>query len=391
MIRTDGIFDASAQTITFIDPIDKRLLGIINNDTRGVIIYNSFDSAKTGTLVGLVLTLDFDTTSMADSDDLKVFYSNTGTTQKVEEQSPLDITGLATSENQESTINQAIKDYDILKEFINSIKKEESGEINTIDENLRMVLGTERLITSTKKLNVNAIPDYFVTSKMLAPVTNSSFMMDVTSYSSLAIQLSGTWTGTITFECSSDGGNFIALNGIAVNGTAIISTATANGIYRFNVAGLIKVQVRFSTATSGTPIVQFIASPETSSLIVNTVTIAGAVTTTDSILPTSITTQANPAKIIPVAPTLPTSGINNFLASYFPQIFQRLRVESAGSNRVPFKQEDNTDKILTSDDNVRLLLQNILRQLEILNIFKYQELERNGHPNLKIPDGFNEN
>jgi hypothetical protein len=218
-------------------------------------------------------------------------------------------------------------------------------------------------------------------------------MIDVLGYCSLAIQISGTWAGTLSFECSVDGANFISLNGMAVNGTTIISSSTTNNIYRFNIAALYKVQVRFTTATSGNPIVQFMASPEPSSLISNTITIpaiTGAVTTTDSILPGSITTQANPAKIIPVAPTLPTSGINNFLSSCFPQIFQRLRVESAGSARVPFSQEDNTNKLKTVDEDNRLLLQSILRQLEISNIFKFQELDRNGHPNLKVPDGFNE-
>ena len=117
-------------------------------------------------------------------------------------------------------------------------------------------------------------------------------------------------------------------------------------------------------------------------------TVAGAVTTTDSILPGSITTQSKPTAIIPVAPTL-SAGVNNFLAK-FPQIFQRLRVENAGDQSVPFAQEQNTNKTLTSDDNVRVLLQDILTQIKIFNSFKYQELDKNGHPNLYIPEGFEE-
>jgi hypothetical protein len=372
-------FNSVSKTITFLDYTNIRLDGVLGiiNVTDNIEIFNFLDPSKGGTTLNNVLTLDYDTSSMNNVDKLLIYYDDS---QKV-------------STDTNSQLQQAIKDTDIFKDFINSIKKEESGELNTVDENLRNILGTEVLVTRSKKLNVNAIPDYYITSQTLALVTNASFISDVSGYSSLGIQVSGTWTGTISFEGSVNGGEFIALNGIAVNGTAIVSSATANGIFRFNVASLIKVQVRFSTATTGNPTVMLAASSEPSSLILNTLTlpaITGAVTTTDSILPSSITTQAAPAKIIPVAPTLPTSGINNFLASYFPQIFQRLRVESAGSNKTPFKQEDNTDKLTVGNDEERVLLQNILRQLEISNIFKYQQLERNGHPNLRIPDGFNE-
>ena len=373
-------FNSISKTITFLDYTNIRLDGVLGiiNVTDSIEIFNFLDPSKGGTTLNNILTLDYDTSLMNDLDRLLIYYDDS---QKV-------------STDTNSQLQQAIEDADTFKDFATNLKREpDSGELNTVDENLRKILGTEVLVTRSKKLNVNAIPDYYITSTTLALVTNASFMSDVSGYSSLGIQISGTWTGTISFEGSVNGGEFVALNGIAINGTAIVSSATANGIYRFNVAALLKVQVRFSTATTGNPTVMLIASPEPSSLILNTLTlpaITGAVTTTDSVLPSSITTQATPAKVIPVAPTLPTSGINNFLASYFPQIFQRLRVESAGSNKTPFKQEDNTDKLTVGNDEERVLLQNILRQLEISNIFKYQQLERNGHPNLRIPDGFNE-
>jgi len=373
-------FNSVARTITFLDYTNIRIDGVLGiiNVTTNIEIFNFLDPSKGGTTLNNILTLDYDTSLMNDLDRLLIYYDDS---QKV-------------STDTNSQLQQAIEDADTFKDFATNLKREpDSGELNTVDENLRKILGTEVLVTRSKKLNVNAIPDYYITSTTLALVTNASFMSDVSGYSSLGIQISGTWTGTISFEGSVNGGEFVALNGIAINGTAIVSSATANGIYRFNVAALLKVQVRFSTATTGNPTVMLIASPEPSSLILNTLTlpaITGAVTTTDSVLPSSITTQAAPAKVIPVAPILPTSGINNFLASYFPQIFQRLRVESAGSNKTPFKQEDNTDKLTVGNDEERVLLQNILRQLEISNIFKYQQLERNGHPNLRIPDGFNE-
>ena len=290
-----------------------------------------------------------------------------------------------------------VHDDDVI-ENLTFIKNPETGEINTIDDNVRMVLGTERLVTNGK-LNVNAIPEYRVQKNILATVTNAVQMIDVTGQSSLAIQVLGSWTGTLTFECSLDGGTFIPIYGIAINGVSILSSCTANGIYRFNVAGLTKVQVRFSVATTGNPIILFIASPEPSSIIVNPVT--GSQTaplsqkattlelnTYDTNLAAMTTPQAKPAIIAPVAPTLPASYLGN-LFSKLPQIFPRLKVESGGDKQLPFAQEDNTWKLKTSDDEIRVLLQEILLQVTITNNLYIQELDGmvNG---LKIPDGLKE-
>lgn len=79
MLRLDYTFDASAKTITFTDTIVEANLEVIINSTDGIIIYNSILSAQ-GTLVGKVLTLTYDTTSMSDSDVLQIFYGDTAVT-----------------------------------------------------------------------------------------------------------------------------------------------------------------------------------------------------------------------------------------------------------------------------------------------------------------------
>ena len=75
MIRTDYTFNHTAKTITFTSPVDIRNLGIVVNQADGIQIYNSLNPALVGTLVGQVLTLTYDTTSMSDSDSLQIFYS----------------------------------------------------------------------------------------------------------------------------------------------------------------------------------------------------------------------------------------------------------------------------------------------------------------------------
>ena len=69
-------FDASAKTVEFVgyDNIDLNRVLLITNVTDGIILFNFADSAKVGSVTNNVLTLDHDTTSMSDSDDLLIFY-----------------------------------------------------------------------------------------------------------------------------------------------------------------------------------------------------------------------------------------------------------------------------------------------------------------------------
>jgi hypothetical protein len=80
MLRTDYIFDASAKTITFTDSVVAANLEVVINSTDEIIIYNSVSAVTIGTLVGQVLTLAYDTTSMSDGDDLQIFYGDTAVT-----------------------------------------------------------------------------------------------------------------------------------------------------------------------------------------------------------------------------------------------------------------------------------------------------------------------
>jgi hypothetical protein len=83
-------------------------------------------------------------------------------------------------------------------------------------------------------------------------------------YSRIAVGISGTWTGTITFEISADAGTtWNALNVFPVSGTqTAVTTATANGMWSTsgNPVPGSKFRARFSTATSGSPVVTIIAT-----------------------------------------------------------------------------------------------------------------------------------
>ena len=71
-------------------------------------------------------------------------------------------------------------------------------------------------------------------------------------YARLAVQITGTFTGTVTFECTIDGTNWVALEMTSIGASATVSTtATAAGIWVADVRGLVQVRARVSAYTSG--------------------------------------------------------------------------------------------------------------------------------------------
>jgi hypothetical protein len=76
----------------------------------------------------------------------------------------------------------------------------------------------------------------------------------------LAVQLvddttGGTWSGTVTFEVSVDGTNWVSYElypSTDLTATALTATATADGVFFGKSNGFAAFRARLSTATSGT-------------------------------------------------------------------------------------------------------------------------------------------
>jgi hypothetical protein len=68
-------FNAAAKQITLSDytSVDLESLLLITNVTNNTIVYNFAGQGKGATISGNTLTLDFDTTSMSDTDNLQIF------------------------------------------------------------------------------------------------------------------------------------------------------------------------------------------------------------------------------------------------------------------------------------------------------------------------------
>jgi hypothetical protein len=78
ILITNYTFNAASRTVTFLG-YSRILLDsilIITNVASNTIIYNFAGSGKGGTVSGNVLTLDFDTSAMSNSDPLQIYYED---------------------------------------------------------------------------------------------------------------------------------------------------------------------------------------------------------------------------------------------------------------------------------------------------------------------------
>lgn len=85
---TNYTFDASAQTVTLVDynPVSLASVLLITNVTDNIIIYNFADPAAGGIVSGSIITLDYNTTAMDDSDKLMIYYDDTSISAATAEQ-----------------------------------------------------------------------------------------------------------------------------------------------------------------------------------------------------------------------------------------------------------------------------------------------------------------
>jgi len=68
----------------------------------------------------------------------------------------------------------------------------------------------------------------------------------------VGVQVTGTFSGTLQFEMTIDGTNFVAVQATNVNTGAVATTTTGTGIFKFDVVGALVVRVRATAWTSGT-------------------------------------------------------------------------------------------------------------------------------------------
>lgn len=91
-----------------------------------------------------------------------------------------------------------------------------------------------------------------VTLQNAAAATGNGAVMNVDGFRAVYVQITGTFVGTVTFETSLDGTNWVA-TGLAAVGTGTVATApTAPGAWWLTPNGVNLFRARVSAWTSGT-------------------------------------------------------------------------------------------------------------------------------------------
>lgn len=71
--NSDYVFNPVAKTITLSNEYDIEQVLVITNVTDQIMIYSSFDTSIGGTILGNVLTLEYDVSSMSADDALQIW------------------------------------------------------------------------------------------------------------------------------------------------------------------------------------------------------------------------------------------------------------------------------------------------------------------------------
>jgi hypothetical protein len=92
-------------------------------------------------------------------------------------------------------------------------------------------------------------------SVTVAALNDAASVSGLPSPGYVAVQVTGTFSATITFEATVDGTNYVAFNMTPSNSGTDASTATAAGAFSKVTGGYSAFRARCSTYSSGSPVV----------------------------------------------------------------------------------------------------------------------------------------
>jgi len=105
---------------------------------------------------------------------------------------------------------------------------------------------------------------------------NGAVTVTIPTSSTVAVNITGTWVATLSFEASTDGTNFFTVLATPAAGGLAVSTTTANGAFVSGAGGYLTFRVRASAYTSGTATVSYNADSTPNVQSSGTVQIKGA-------------------------------------------------------------------------------------------------------------------
>ena len=81
---------------------------------------------------------------------------------------------------------------------------------------------------------------------------NATVSVSLNADSAMRVQITGTWVGTLQFEATVDGTNWIAVNAVQAGSTVIPQNTTVNGVFSPTPSGFASFRVNATAWTSGT-------------------------------------------------------------------------------------------------------------------------------------------
>src|SRR3990172_1269268 len=221
---TGATFDASLKTVTHASFSDVTLAGIqlITNVTDQIIIYSFADTAKGGTLSTDTLTLEYDTTSMSDTDELMILVEDGATTQPV--------SGTVTAELS-ATDNAVLDDIALDTEAIKDSLETVGGQVVNLGAN------NDVTVTGTVDLGAtdNAVLDAIEvdTTTIAGAVSGTEMQVDVITMPSVAVTNAGLTELAAAINVSSQMDVNLAASGITlpVSGAFYQATQPVSGTF----------------------------------------------------------------------------------------------------------------------------------------------------------------
>jgi len=127
--------------------------------------------------------------------------------------------------------------------------------------------GTNRLIVDstgaayTRVLgNPSVVQPTKITSNTLTAASQTLGWSDPDGVSTVGIQLSGTWAGTVVFEGTVNGSTWVTVNAVTPTG-GIVTSTTSSGVWLVDFAGFASIRARVSVYTSGSIVAHMRGSP----------------------------------------------------------------------------------------------------------------------------------
>ena len=119
--------------------------------------------------------------------------------------------------------------------------------------NLLRIIAVILLLLLAKTVHGQSIASGDITVANASCTATSCVSMTIYGQSgTIAVQVTNTFTGTLQFEGTLDGTNYVAVNGLPVASATTTTSTTATGMWQVSSAGLQKFQVRASASLAPT-------------------------------------------------------------------------------------------------------------------------------------------